>query len=166
LAATSKASAYPRHNPPPRGDVFLVGVATEDGILVAVGIAGRPVARRLNNGQRVEVTSVAAGGTRNACSMLYGALARAAFALGYTRIITYTQSNEPGTSLRAAGYRVVAQRPAHRGWNRPSPPPRRRPPLPRRAHPLEVPHEDHRRRKLGHEPGQAQPVQTREVQPP
>ena len=111
-----------RHNPPPRGDIFRVGVATEDGTLVAVGIAGRPVARRLNNGQTLEVTRVAADGTRNATSMLYGALARAAFALGYTRVITYTQANEPGTSLRAAGYRVVAHRPAHRGWNRPSRP--------------------------------------------
>jgi hypothetical protein len=49
--------------------------------------------------------------------MLYGALARAAFALGYTRVITYTQADESGSSLRAAGWRVVAHRAARKGWN-------------------------------------------------
>ena len=38
------------------------------------------------------------------CSFLYGAAARAAKALGYERIITYTLDTEPGTSLRASGW--------------------------------------------------------------
>jgi hypothetical protein len=111
-----------RHLDPPVGDIFRVGVATDDGVLVAVGIAGRPTARNLQDGQTIEVTRIAADGTRNACSMLYGALRRAGFALGYTRVITYTQDDEGGASLRAAGYRVVAQRPPHKGWSRPSRP--------------------------------------------
>lgn len=105
-----------------RGDIFRVGCATDDGTLVAVGIAGRPVARHFADGQTIEVWRVASDGTINSTSMLYGALARAAFALGYTRVITYTQADESGASLRAAGWRIVAQRPARSGWGTPSRP--------------------------------------------
>jgi hypothetical protein len=54
--------------------------------------------------------------------MLYGAVARAAFAKGYRRVVTYTQAGESGASLRAAGYRVIAERPARPGWSSPSRP--------------------------------------------
>lgn len=54
--------------------------------------------------------------------MLYGAAARGAFAMGYRRLITYTEEGESGASLRAAGYRVVAQRPPRAGWGTPSRP--------------------------------------------
>ncbi len=105
-----------RHNPPPVGDIFRVGAAV-NGVLVAVGMAGRPVARAYDDGVTVEVTRVASDGTRNATSMLYAALTRAAFALGYTRVITYTQGNESGSSLRAAGWKQIASRPARKGWS-------------------------------------------------
>jgi hypothetical protein len=101
---------------------FAVGAADAGGILRAVAIAGRPVARLLDNGQTLEVTRVATDKTPDACSMLYGACARAAWALGYTRLVTYTQQGESGASLRAAGWRVVAERPPHPGWDRPSRP--------------------------------------------
>lgn len=114
--ASEACASWHRHNAPPRGDLFRVGAAV-DGELVAVGIAGRPVARHYNDGQTVEVTRVSSSGYPNATSFLYGALRRAAFALGYTRVITYTQADEPGSSLRAAGYQVVAQRPARKGWS-------------------------------------------------
>lgn len=48
-------------------------------------------------------------GTRNACSMLYAAAWRAARAMGYHKLITYILDNEPGTSLRAAGWKCVGQ---------------------------------------------------------
>jgi hypothetical protein len=115
-----------RHHPPPVGQIFAVGVATEEGVLVGVAIVGRPVARMLDNGQTLEVTRTATDGTRNANSLLYGACWRAARALGYTRLITYTQAGETGASLRAAGWRVVAERPATPGWGRPSRPRRLR----------------------------------------
>jgi hypothetical protein len=99
-----------------------VGAATDDGVLVAVGMAGRPVARHYDDGVTLEFTRVSSDGTRNATSMLYSALTRAAFALGYTRVITYTQAAESGASLRAAGWRVLASRPATKGWSRPSRP--------------------------------------------
>lgn len=38
------------------------------------------------------------------CTMLYGAACRAAKALGYRRIITYTRESEPGTSLKASNW--------------------------------------------------------------
>lgn len=113
--AREACARWHRHNKPPRGDLFRVGIADGD-TLVCVGIAGRPVARHLDDGATVEVTRVASNGTRNATSMAYGALARAAFALGWRRVITYTQADEGGASLRAAGWRVVAQRPARAAW--------------------------------------------------
>lgn len=115
-----------RHHQPPAGQIFAVGVATDDQVLRGVAIVGRPVARHLDNGQTLEVTRTATDGTVNANSMLYGACTRAAWALGYTRLITYTQAGESGASLRAAGWRVLAHRPANPGWDRPSRPRARR----------------------------------------
>ncbi|MEW1632726.1 XF1762 family protein [Streptomyces sp. NPDC093801] len=54
--------------------------------------------------------------------MLYGAAWRAAKALGYRRLITYTQDGESGGSLRGAGWRVIARRPPRPGWHTPSRP--------------------------------------------
>jgi hypothetical protein len=111
-----------RHHAPPRGGKFWVGAADAKGVLRAVAIGGRPVAREFDNGQTIEVTRVASDGSRNACSMLYAACRDAAWALGYTRVITYTQEGESGASLKAAGYRIIAERPARPGWDTPSRP--------------------------------------------
>lgn len=83
-------------------------------------MVGRPVARAYDNGQTLEVNRTCTDGTPHANSMLYGAAWRAAKALGYTRLITYTQEGESGASMRAAGWRVVAQRKARPGWDTPS----------------------------------------------
>ncbi|WP_431040033.1 XF1762 family protein [Streptomyces sp. P9-1] len=120
--AAAYVAMWHRHHPPPVGMVFAVGAADDTGTLRGVAIVGRPVARLYDNGQTLEVTRVATDGTRNACSLLYGACRRAAFALGYTRLITYTQAGETGASLRAAGWRVLAERPPRPGWDRPSRP--------------------------------------------
>jgi hypothetical protein len=111
-----------RHHEPPQGMKFAVGVATSTGVLVGVAITGRPVARHFDDGATLEVTRVATDSTPNACSMLYAACWRAARALGYRRLITYTQHTETGASLRAAGWHVIAERPARAGWDRPSRP--------------------------------------------
>lgn len=97
-----------RHHRPPRGSLFQVAVANGEDV-VGVAIIGRPVARLAADGWTAEVTRVATDGTRNACSMLLGAAWRAARALGYRRLITYTLPEEGGASLRAAGFRVVGQ---------------------------------------------------------
>ena len=52
----------------------------------------------------VEVTRLVTDGTKNACSMLYAAAARVAKELGYQRIQTFIMADEPGTSLKAAGW--------------------------------------------------------------
>lgn len=89
--------------------------------IVGVAIVGRPVARSMDTGHTLEVNRLCTDGTPNACSMLYGAAWRATKALGYGRLITYTLASEPGTSLRAAGWRVVGEV-RGRSWNTPSRP--------------------------------------------
>lgn len=96
-------SKYHRHNLPPVGALFAVGVENNSG-LCGVALVGRPVARKLQDGTTCEVLRVCCDGSRNANSMLYGACRRAAFALGYRRIITYTLATESGASLRAVGW--------------------------------------------------------------
>lgn len=120
--ANEHVAAWHRHNRPVPGAKFCIGAADEEGTLRAVAIVGRPVARKFDDGQTLEVNRVATDGTRNANSMLYGAAARAGFALGYTRIITYTRTDESGSSLKAAGWKVIAERPARIGWSVPSRP--------------------------------------------
>lgn len=120
--ACAFVAAWHRHHEPPVGHKFSLGVATEDGVLRGVAIVGRPVARFLDDGRTLEVNRTATDGTPNANSALYGAAWRAAKALGYERLMTYTQAGETGSSLRAAGFRVVAERRPRPGWNRPSRP--------------------------------------------
>lgn len=108
-----------RHNKPPVSGLFAVGVECGDDIR-GVAIAGRPVARKLDDGRSVEVTRLCTDGTANACSMLYGAIRRAAKALGYDRCVTYTLASEPGVSLRAAGWVVAGSTPARPTWSSPT----------------------------------------------
>ncbi|WP_207936706.1 XF1762 family protein [Actinomadura sp. KC216] len=110
-----------RHHEPPTGHRISLGVLA-DRRVVAVAIAGRPVNRVLDDALTMEVTRLASDGTRNACSMLYGAVWRVARAAGYWRLITYTQADEFGASPRAAGLRKVAELPPRPGWNTPARP--------------------------------------------
>lgn len=120
--ACAFVEAWHRHNAPPRGMVYCLGAADQDDRLVGVAIIGRPVARHLDDGTTLEVTRTCTDGTRYVNSLLYGAAWRAAKALGYRRLITYTQAVESGASVRAAGWRIVAERPARKGWDVPSRP--------------------------------------------
>ena len=104
-----------RHHLPPQGWKFGVAVA-EGGRIVGVVTVGRPVSRNLDDGLTLEVTRCCTDGTKNAASMLYGAASRAAKALGYRRVITYTLGSEPGTTLTAAGWRRVG-RAGGGSWN-------------------------------------------------
>lgn len=92
-----------RHNKPPIGHKFSIA-CYEDNRLCGVAMVGRPVARALDDGLTLEVNRCCTDGTRNCCSMLYGASWRAAKALGYKRIITYTRESENGASLRASNW--------------------------------------------------------------
>ena len=120
--ANEFVAAWHRHNAPMPGSKFNIGVSDEQGVLRGVAMVGRPVARSYDDGDTLEVCRVATDGTKNASSMLYGACQRATFALGYRRLITYTQVEEGGASLRASGWKVLASRPARSGWSTPSRP--------------------------------------------
>lgn len=119
--ACAFVASWHRHHKPPVGHKFSLGVADGE-TLVGVAMVGRPVARHFDDGLTLEVNRTATDGHHNANSMLYGAAWRAAQALGYQRLVTYTQGDESGASLRAAGWRVVNELSERKGWTTPSRP--------------------------------------------
>lgn len=101
---------FHRHNKPVVMHKFSVGVS--DGAeLWGVAIAGQPVARLMVDGHTLEATRccVRDGAPKGCASFLYASLWRAARALGYRRLITYTLQTESGASMRGAGWRIVAE---------------------------------------------------------
>ena len=95
-----------RHHKPVQGHRFSIGTVTPDGALVGGASVGRPVARLTNSKEVLEVTRLVTDGTPNACSTLYAAAARIGKELGYLRIQTFILDTEPGTSLKAAGWKL------------------------------------------------------------
>lgn len=114
--ANAFVAEHHRHHQPVVGHIFSIGAA-KDSAIVGIAIVGRPVARMRDDGETAEVTRLCTDGTRNACSFLYGASARAAFALGFRRIGTYILASEPGTSLTAANWRQIGAT-AGGSWDR------------------------------------------------
>jgi hypothetical protein len=114
--ACEYVTLYHRHNKAPVGHKFSIGLLNDDGDLVGVAMAGRPVARAYDNGFTLEVNRTCTDGTKNANSMLYGAVWRAAKAMGYTKCITYTQQDETGASLKAAGWVKVKELKPRGSW--------------------------------------------------
>jgi len=106
--ANAFVEQHHRHHKKVVGHKFSIGAVKDDRI-VGVVIVGRPVARGRDDGLTLEVTRLCTDGTRNACSFLYGAAARAAFALGYKRIGTYILASERGKSLTSAGWRMIGE---------------------------------------------------------
>lgn len=103
-----------RHHRPVVGHKFSIAAA--DAVVRGVAIVGRPVSRVRDDGWTLEVTRCATDGAPNAPSMLYASAWRAARAMGYRRLGTYTLRSEAGASLRAAGWRVVGEV-AGRSWS-------------------------------------------------
>lgn len=118
--ANAFVAKHHRHHKPVPGAKFCIAVS-EGQKVVGVAIVGRPVARRSDNGFTLEVNRCCTDGTKNACSMLYGAAWRAAKALGYLRLITYTLPSEGGASLRASNWKLIGER-GGGNWNVPSRP--------------------------------------------
>ena len=111
-------SRHHRHHRRPQGGLFAVACAIDQANEpCGVAIIGRPVSRHLDDGWTAEVTRLCTTGEKNACSMLYRAAWRAAKALGYKRLITYTLDTEGGSSLRAAGAKLIGQA-GGGSWNR------------------------------------------------
>jgi hypothetical protein len=127
--ACAFVAQHHRHHVPPQGHKFSIGAAVmppcepdacdssgipygaheNDAKIVGVVIVGRPVSRMMQDGWTLEVTRLATDGTKNACSFLYAAAWRATRAIGYRKLTTCILDTEPGTTLRAAGWRLVGQ---------------------------------------------------------
>ena len=104
--ANDFVAKHHRHHNPLKIHKFSIGCA-DDGMLCGVAIVARPAAHRLDDGKTLDVARLCTDGTRNVCSLLYAAAWRAAKAMGYSKMITYTLISENGASLRAAGWRYV-----------------------------------------------------------
>jgi hypothetical protein len=101
--ANAFVAHHHRHHKPVQGHRYSLSV-WEGNRLAGVAIIGRPVGRKTPQDTVLEVTRLCTDGTKNACSTLYAAAARAGRELGYERIQTFILDAEPGTSLRAAGW--------------------------------------------------------------
>jgi hypothetical protein len=101
--ACEYVDAHHRHHGAPQGCKWAIGVYDGD-TLHGVAICGRPTSRRYDDGTVCEITRVCTDGTKNACSMLYGACARIAKHMGYDSIITYLLESENGASVKAANF--------------------------------------------------------------
>ena len=111
-----------RHNEPPQGHKFSIGLKS-NGEIIGVVMCGRPIARAHDDGYTAEITRCCVLENQpNANSKLYAAAIRAARAMGYQRIITYTLPEESGASLRAVGFHEDGVTRECDGWNVPSRP--------------------------------------------
>lgn len=119
--ANAFVERHHRHHKPTVGHKFSIACSEGENV-VGVAIVGRPVSRYLDDGWTLEVNRCCTDGTKNACSMLYAAAWRAARAMGYKRVVTYTLDSENGKSIIAAGYRCVGETGGKRwtGKRRPS----------------------------------------------
>ena len=100
---------FHRHSGRVRGSKFAIGLMREDE-MVGVAIAGRPLARMLDDGLTIEIRRVCVKeGVKNGSSMLYGRMRRICQTMGYKKIITYTLLSETGSSLKAVNAKIVGE---------------------------------------------------------
>ena len=99
---------FHRNHKPVIGHKYSIAASIGDNVIGVVMI-GRPVSRHLDNGWTLEVTRCCTDGTKNACSFLYSAAWRAARAMGYKKLITYTLKDEGGASLRASNWKCLGE---------------------------------------------------------
>lgn len=93
-----------RRLPAVQGALWAVSVRDGDRV-VGCALVGHPARNLAEDETTLAVLRVAViEGHRNACSMLYGACARAARAMGALNLVTYTHLDEHGASLKAAGW--------------------------------------------------------------
>jgi len=119
--ANAYVTEHHRHHDPVTGHKYSIALADEARKVRGVAIVGRPVSRMSDNGWTLEVNRCCTDGVPNGCSMLYRAAWRAAKAMGYTKLITYTLPEEGGGSLKGAGFRLVGERGGGK-WTRASRP--------------------------------------------
>ncbi len=115
--ARRHVEAHHAHHHAPPGASFAAAVSDGERV-VCVALVGRPVARMLDADPTcAEVTRCASDGTPHAASMCLAAARRAALALGYRRLVSYTLIGESGTSYLAAGWVVTGLVDASQGWH-------------------------------------------------
>lgn len=102
-AASEYINMHHRHHRATVGCKFCIGLFDGDK-MVGCAVSGRPVSRRLDDGLTCEINRLCTDGTKNACSMLYGASCRIAKAMGYKKVITYILESENGASLKASNF--------------------------------------------------------------
>lgn len=110
-ASLKQVKVWHRHLPKLQGGLFAAQVIGPDGECCAVAVFGNPCMVWQKTGRGV-ITRVAAreglpsvgNHAAPACTMLYGALCRAAKALGYREAWTYTLPEESGQTLKGAGF--------------------------------------------------------------
>ena len=108
---------YHRHNKDVLIHKFSIGLL-KDGVLIGVGIVGRPVSRMLDVRGTIEIRRVCIiEGNPNANSIMYSRIKKIAFLLGYTKLITYTLQSESQSSLKGIKARIVAKTKPE-SWNR------------------------------------------------
>ena len=104
--ASDFINQHHRHHKATVGCKFCIGLFdSKMGAMVGCAVCGRPVGRYLDDGLTCEINRLCTDGTKNACSMLYGACCRIAKEMGYEKIITYTLASENGASLRASNFK-------------------------------------------------------------
>lgn len=116
-------NCHHRHNVAPPGHKFSIGLKAA-GDLIGVVIASVPKAKTRDDGYTLEINRCCVmPGYRNACSKLMGHAIRAGAEMGYMKFISYTKVEEPGSSLRAAGFSIIGvTKPTANGWSSPSRP--------------------------------------------
>jgi hypothetical protein len=116
--ANAFVDQHHRHHTSLRFHKYSIGAAKHQK-LVGVCIVNRPVNLSMDDGITLEVARLCTDGTPNACSFLLSRAARAAKALGYRRIQTYTLAEEVmksrGASLWGAGWLCLTYRKAVHG---------------------------------------------------
>jgi hypothetical protein len=117
--ANEMIEKFHRHHKAVVGHRFSIGCEDEMCQVHGVAVVGRPVSREVDQYFTAEVTRLVSDGTPNVCSKLYAACARAAEAMGFDRIQTAILDSEPGTSLKAAGWKFD-HTVKGRDWNCPS----------------------------------------------
>jgi hypothetical protein len=115
-AANNFVSEYHRHNGRTARDGGRFALAAEaGGTVVGVAIVGNPVSATYMDGRTAEILRVCTSpdAPKNTNSFLFGAARRVWFAMGGSRIFTYTLKEESGASLRASGWSLDGETVPH-----------------------------------------------------
>lgn len=107
------------HHGASRGSMWSVGIVDHRGVVHCVAQVGVVRARMLMSPTTAEVVRVASDGTKNAASMALSRCTAALFALGHTRVVSYTILGELGYFYRVAGWWPTSLS-AGGQWSRPS----------------------------------------------